>query len=64
MSSINSYKMKRLYDATSELYDVGTYDEFSLSLEDEEKRRRVHAALSVHYNLGEWEDFNSEFRTK
>ena len=39
MSSINSYKMKRLYDATSELYDVGTYDEFSLSLEDEEKRK-------------------------
>ena len=64
MSSINSYKMKRLYDATSELYDVGTYDEFSLSLEDEEKRRRVHAALSAHYNVGEWEDFNSEFRTK
>ena len=51
---------KRLYDALSATYDLGTFEEFSRDIEDETKRKKLYDATQADYDYGAYEDFSSQ----
>ncbi len=53
-------KTKILYDAVSEEYNLGSYEEFSTKLQDPEKRKVLYDAIGADYNLGSYEEFESK----
>ncbi len=59
MANYNSNKRK-LYDALSKDYDMGTYEQFCSDLNDEKKRRKLFDATSKEYDLGTYDSFNSQ----
>lgn len=58
-TGLEEQNKKNLFDGLSNDYDLGTYDEFIGSLEDEGNRRSLFDAVSGDYDLGTWEDFNT-----
>ena len=50
---------KKLYDALSGEYDLGTYEEFETALTDETKRRKLYDAAKDDYDLGTYEEYSS-----
>ena len=53
-------KIKLLYDAASSEYDLGSYDEFAVKIQDPLKRRSLYDAIGVKYNLGSYDEFESK----
>ena len=53
-------KIKLLYDAASSEYDLGSYDEFAVKIQDPSKRRALYDAIGVKYDLGSYSDFESK----
>jgi hypothetical protein len=53
-------KIKLLYDAASSEYDLGSYDEFAVKIQDPSKRRALYDAIGVKYNLGSYSEFESK----
>lgn len=51
---------RKLYDALSEDYDMGTYEQFCADLSDEGKRRKLFDATSQDYDLGTWDNFSQQ----
>jgi len=52
--------IQKLYEATTQHYDVGDYDSFSSKMSKPESRTKVYEALSQHYDLGDYETFNQK----
>ena len=50
---------RKLYDALSGEYDLGTYEEFEVSIADEEKRRKLYDAAIGDYDLGTYEEYSA-----
>lgn len=50
---------KKLYDALSEEYDLGTFEQFSSDIEDGDKRRKLYDATSGEYDYGDYDTFSS-----
>ena len=51
---------RKLYDALSQDYDMGSYEQFCADLNDEGKRRKLYNATSQEYDLGSWESFSRQ----
>ena len=49
---------KKLYDALSSEYDLGTYEEFERNIGDSVKRRKLYDAASADYDLGDFESYS------
>ena len=53
-------KVKSLYKAVANTYDVGDFDNFSKNLQDESKRKSFYDLASKKYDLGTYDDFTSK----
>lgn len=51
---------RKLYDALSRDYDMGSYDQFCSDIDDEGKRRKLYDATSNEYDYGSWESFSKQ----
>lgn len=51
---------RKLYDALSEEYDMGSYEQFCSDLNDENKRRKLYEATSEEYDMGSWDSFSQQ----
>jgi hypothetical protein len=47
----------KIYNALAKDFDLGSYDEFSTTIADPEKRRKAYDHLSKSYDVGEYADF-------
>jgi hypothetical protein len=53
-------KAKVIYDAASQEYDLGSYDEFQTKLKDPAKRQALYNAIGQQYDLGDYNTFNQK----
>lgn len=53
-------KIKLLYDAVSEKYDVGSPEEFASKLADPEKLKAFYEGVGAEYELGTFNDFEAK----
>lgn len=51
---------KKLYDALSKDYDMGTYEQFCKDIQDSGKRKRLYDATSKDYDYGSFDSFNKQ----
>lgn len=51
---------RKLYDALSAEYDLGTYEEFERNIGDGNKRRKLFDAASADYDLGDYETYSQK----
>ena len=51
---------RKLYDALSEDYDLGSFEQFSADIADDAKRRRLYDAASEDYDFGDYDTFSSQ----
>lgn len=51
---------KKLYDALSDKYDMGTYDQFCKDIQDSGKRKRLYDATSKEYDYGTYDSFSRQ----
>lgn len=51
---------KKLYDALSGEYDMGTYDQFCKDIQDSAKRKRLYDATSKEYDYGTYDSFSKQ----
>ena len=49
---------KKLYDALSSEYDLGTYEEFERNIGDSVKRKKLYDVASADYDLGDFESYS------
>lgn len=53
-------KIKLLYDAASNEYDLGSYEDFASKLQDPSKRKALYDAIGSKYDLGSFEEFEAK----
>ena len=51
---------QKIYDALSQRYDMGSFEEFNSKLDNEGSRRKVYDAMSEMYDMGDWDTFNAK----
>lgn len=51
---------KKLYDALSKEYDMGTFEQFCKDIQDEGKRRKLYDATSNEYDYGSYDSFSRQ----
>lgn len=51
---------RKLYDALSEDYDLGSFEQFSADIADETKRRKLYDAAIEDYDFGDFDSFSSQ----
>lgn len=51
---------RKLYDALSQEYDMGTFEQFSTDIEDEAKRRKLYESIKGTYDLPDFNGFSSQ----
>ena len=51
---------RKLYDALSQDYDMGTFEQFSSDIQDEGKRRKLYDATVDDYDYGDYESFSKQ----
>lgn len=51
---------RKLYDALSQDYDMGTFEQFSTDVEDEGKRRKLYDAIKGEYDLPDFDGFTTQ----
>lgn len=51
---------KKLYDALSKEYDMGTFEQFCKDIQDEGKRRKLYDATSDEYDYGSYDSFSKQ----
>ncbi len=51
---------RKLYDALSQDYDMGTYEQFCKDIQDEAKRKKLYDATSEAYDYGDYAKFSSQ----
>lgn len=56
----NGESFRKVYDAISTKYNVGTYDEFVQKLQDPNRRKKLYDTVSESFNLGDYNTFNSK----
>lgn len=57
-------KSKVLYDAVSQSYDIGTFEEFEKKLQDPEKRKAFYNGIGNEFDLGSYSDFERKVLKK
>ena len=53
-------KRKALYDALAGEYDLGSYEDFTEKLNNENKRKALYDAAAQDYNLGTYEEYSEK----
>lgn len=53
-------KLKALYEAVSQDYNVGTYEEFSTKLQDPAKQKAFYDGVGKDYELGTFDEFSAK----
>lgn len=51
---------RKLYDALSEEYDLGSFEQFSSDIQDDAKRRKLYDATSEEYDYGDYDSFSEQ----
>ena len=51
---------RKLYDALSEDYDLGSFEQFSADIADETKRRKLYDAAIEDYDFGDYDSFSAQ----
>ena len=51
---------RKLYDALSEDYDLGSFEQFSNNIADETKRRKLYDATIEEYDFGDYDTFSKK----
>lgn len=51
---------RKLYDALSDEFDLGTYEEFERNIGDSVKRQKLYDAASADYDLGDFESYSQK----
>lgn len=51
---------KKLYDALMQDYDMGTFEQFELDIQNEEKRKKLYDAIINDYDMGTYEQFSAQ----
>lgn len=51
---------RKLYDALSKDYDMGTFEQFSTDVEDEGKRKKLYEAIKGEYDLPDFDGFTRQ----
>lgn len=51
---------RKLYDALSQDYDLGSFEQFSNDIADDTKRRKLFDATSEEYDFGDYDTFSSQ----
>ena len=60
MSENNNDNKRKLYDALSKDYDMGSYEQFVKDIQDESKRRKLYDATSKEYDFGDYDSFSKQ----
>ena len=55
---------KKLYDAVSAKYDIGTFDEFNKKMDDKVSREKFYSSISKDFDLGDFSTFESKISVK
>ena len=51
---------RKLYDALSQDYDMGSYEQFCTDIQDDAKRRKLYDATSEEYDYGDYDKFSNQ----
>lgn len=51
---------RKLYDALSAEYDLGTFEQFSTDIQDADKRKKLYDATINDYDFGDYDSFSSQ----
>lgn len=51
---------RKLYDAISKDYDMGSYEQFAKDIQDERKRKKLYDAISKDYDMGDYGSFSNQ----
>lgn len=51
---------RKLYDALSEDYDLGSFEQFSSDIQDDTKRRKLYDATVEEYDYGDYDSFSEQ----
>ena len=51
---------RKLYDALSEDYDLGSFEQFSADIADDTKRRKLYDAAIEDYDFGDYDSFSAQ----
>lgn len=51
---------RKLYDALSQDYDMGSFEQFSNDVEDEVKRRKLYDAIKEEYDFPDFDGFSRQ----
>lgn len=57
---MNDENSKKLFNALSEDYDMGSYDKFVNDIQDEGKRRKLYDAIINDYDLPDFDSFSKQ----
>lgn len=57
-------KTKILYDAVSQKYDIGSFDDFSKKLQDPSKRKAFYDGVGQEFQLGAYDEFENKIGVK
>ena len=57
---MNEEKLKLLYETASQEFDLGSFEEFSSKMTDQDKRKSFYETASQSFDLGSFDDFNSK----
>lgn len=53
-------KLRALYNATSQKFDLGSYDDFKTKMQDPNKRQAFYGAASKQFDLGDYNTFQGK----
>ena len=56
---MNEQQLRKLYDALSIRYDIGTWNEFKSKMMTVDQRKNFYNAISKVYNIGDYDSFES-----
>jgi len=55
---------KKLYDAVSTKFDIGSFDEFNKKMDDSSSRKKFYEAVSTDFDLGDFNTFETKISVK
>lgn len=56
---MNEQQLRKLYDALTIKYDIGTWDQFKLKMATVDQRKNFYNAISKVYDIGDYNSFES-----
>lgn len=60
----NKENLRKLYDKSSDKFDVGTWEEFQGKMDDTDKRKRFYDKISTQFDLGDYAEYESRLKKK